>query len=92
MCSEACSKGQWHAKECETFVKSGFRANVGEDDIFNKQYSFITVLRLLEYCNKAEEKRDLIERMEDHNLERREKEPQTWNFQKELIVDFIQKV
>ena len=36
--------------------------------------------------------REIIVSMEDHDEKRRQCEPETWNLQKHLIVDFIQNV
>ena len=92
-------RGSLHREECHLFRSVGFRADIGQLEVWDKQYSAITVLRLLR-CEEEENTKDdepehatgLISKLEDHDEDRRVEEAETWQFQKELIVDFIQKV
>ena len=59
---------------------------------FDTQFSAITVLRLLAWLETERQYRDIVLNMEDHDEERREHQPQTWNMQKHLIIEFLQNV
>ena len=74
------------------FQQSGFRAKIKKLGVLNSQYSALTVLRLLLWLDRDSQYRDIVLNMEDHDKERREHQPDTWNMQKQIIVDFIQKV
>ena len=80
------------------FRSCGFKANIQDLSVFDKQYSAITVLRLLrciEQESSDEEAHEhatgLVSTLEDHDEDRRSEQPETWHFQRELVVDFIQK-
>lgn len=97
MCDKECMEGDLHREECLVFRKTGFQAEVGGSDVWDRQYSAITVLRLLRCMNQEDGNSDeptdatgLTSSMEDHDEDRRVKEAETWQFQKKLIVDFIQ--
>ena len=74
------------------FQQSGFKAKIRAVGRFDSQFSAITVLRLLTWLETERQYRDIVLNMEDHDQERREHQPHTWNMQKHFIVDFIQNV
>ena len=76
----------------QVFRESGWRAKIRRLDQFNSQYSAIIVLRLLAWLETDRQYRDIVLNMEDHDQERREHQPHTWDMQKHFIVDFIQNV
>ena len=75
---------------CQVFQQSGFKAKIRAVGRFDSQFSAITVLRLLAWLETDRQYRDIVLDMEDHDQERRENQPHTWNIQKQIIVDFIQ--
>ena len=74
------------------FQQSGFRAKIKKLGVLSSQYTAITVLRLLLWLDGDSPYREIVLNMEDHDQERRRHQPDTWNMQKHLIVNFIQKV
>ena len=67
---------------------------------WDKQYSAITVLRLL-MCQQEEENNNpelisqgiwMLDKLLDHNYDRKKEQPKIWDFEKEFIIDFILKV
>ena len=107
VCDEGCASGRYHKEECEVFNSVGFRANVEDVDEFNQQYSAVTVLRLLRVMEKEErlnsvmknipaERCDhilgMIGNLMDHNEDRKMEQPDVWQFEKEFIINFLQKV
>ena len=96
-----CANGRYHKDECELFKTVGFRANVEDVDEFDQQYSAVTVLRLLRVMEKedgidTDEKCDhilgMIGNLMDHNEDREMEHPDIWNFEKEFVISFINKV
>ena len=106
VCPGVCSKEHRGAVECkvgqppeslsptssQVFRQSGFRPKVRKLGEFNSQFSAITVLRLLAWLDTERQYRDIVLNMEDHDQERREHQPHTWNIQKHLIIEFLQNV
>merc|ERR1711892_468547 len=107
VCDELCASGRYHKDECELFSSVGFRANVEDVDEFNKQYSAVTVLRLLRVIEKEERLKSVIKNnssdkcehivgmlanLMDHNEERQIEQPDVWQFEKEFIIDFLRKI
>ena len=98
LCGKECMLGNLHRLECKVFREAGIRANVRDLGAFDKQYSAITVLRLL-LCeeekatgNYGDHAVGIVDTLEDHDDEIQIEQKDTWKLQKELIVDFIQKV
>ena len=76
----------------QVFQQSGFKAKIKKLGVLSSQYTAITVLRLLLWLDGDSPYREIVLNMEDHDQERRRHQPDTWNMQKHLIVNFIQKV
>jgi len=101
MCGDQCCKGNYHKEECMVFMKAGLRAKVEDMECFDSQYSAISVLRLLLLMEKeklaelagsnieSDYLLCLSESLMDHNLERREAQPEIWQFEQDYMVDFI---
>jgi len=101
MCGDQCSQGNYHKGECMVFMKAGLRVKVEDMECFDSQYSAISVLRLLLLMDReklAEETRSniesdyllgLSESLMDHNEERKEAQPEIWQFEEDCMVDFI---
>ena len=104
MCGDQCSKGNYHKEECMVFMKAGLKVKVEDMECFDSHYSAISVLRLLllmEGEKLAELARSNIESdyllcrsesLMDHNLERKEAQPEIWQFEQDYMVDFIHQV
>ena len=106
LCGAVCQAGKYHIQECRLFESVGYRATIEELGDFNQQYSAVTVLRLLMVMEKEDEKEvddeksdedceyteGMIRTMMDHNKEREREQPDLWKFEKEFIINFIQKV
>ena len=105
-CDEKCVSGRYRKDECEIFANIGFKAFVSDTEEFNKNYSAVTVLRLLLVMEKEEmmismkkgKKEEctttagIVSNMMDHNEERMTEQPDVWKFEKEFIIDFLIKV
>eukprot|EP00092_Neocalanus_flemingeri_P029048 GFUD01031534.1.p1 GENE.GFUD01031534.1~~GFUD01031534.1.p1 ORF type:complete len:540 (+),score=155.73 GFUD01031534.1:1-1620(+) len=103
MCNVECGQGRYHMEECKVFREAGVRVRVEDAECFDVQYSAISVLRLLMLLEKeklAEKAGTNIDSdyllglsgsLMDHNQERREAQPEIWQFEEECMVDFIQK-
>ena len=107
VCGDECARGKYHKDECELFDSVGLRATIDEVDEFDIQYSAVTVLRLLRVMEREEEMKKvdrnnndddcshilgMVSKLMDHNEERQMEHPDIWNFEKEFIINFIQKV
>ena len=76
------------------FMKAGLKVKVEDMEGINSHYSAISVLRLLLLMEReklAELARSniLSESLMDHNLERREAQPEIWQLEQDHMVDFI---
>ena len=83
------------------FMKAGLKVKVEDMEVIDSHYSAISVLRLLllikmttcwvEREKLAELARSniLSESLMDHNLERREAQPEIWQLEQDHMVDFI---
>merc|ERR1719320_1771748 len=82
-------------------MKAGLKVKVKDMECFDSQYSAISVLRLLLLmereklatltCSNIENDflLCLSESLMDHNLERREAQPEIWQFEQDYMVDFL---
>ena len=101
VCDVGCASGRYHTDECELFKSVGLKAVIEDFDEFDDQYSAVTVLRLLRLMekedgmsrdDKSEHIVGMIGNLMDHNEERELEQPDVWSFEKEFVINFIQKV
>ena len=102
MCDIQCSQGIYHLQECPILARAGL--SFTDLETIDSNYSAISVLRLLlllEREKEAVERGDddgagenllcLAHSLLDHNEERRQAQPQVWQFEEEFMVEFLQK-
>ena len=101
LCGLDCSRGNYHAEECQILARAAI--TISDMEALNTNYSAITVLRLLlllerereaEAQGGCEEGEDYLLCLADsllhHNEERRLAQPEVWQFEEELMVEFLQ--
>ncbi len=94
MCSEMCAFGPEHAaKECAVFSKVEPNIEVKDFSRPDSVYWNITVLRGLLLKEEEPDKWAMLERMMDHNKDRRagEDEDGTWGEYMQHVVEFLRK-
>jgi len=101
MCGVECEQGRYHKEECNMFKEAGVRARIEDVECYDVQYSAISVLRLLMLMEREKLAEDtetnidsdyllgLSGSLMDHNEERREAQPEIWQFEEECMVDFL---
>jgi len=106
MCDLVCSQGKYHQEECKVFKEAGKRVKVKNMECLDVQYSAISVLRLLLLLEKEKLSKDnrfnddnkanyllrLAGSLMDHNIERKETQPDIWQFEEDCMVDFIHQI
>ena len=101
MCSSDCSTGKYHVEECPILARARLTFSHTED--IDGNYSAVSVLRLLLLLEREREAGDVgsnVERAEHllclaqsllhHNQERRQAQPEVWQFEEEFMVQFLQ--
>merc|ERR1719228_1385353 len=101
MCGDQCSSGNYHKEECMVFRQSGLKVEVTDMECFDSQYSAISVLRLLLLMEREEMAQKtgsnivndyllcLSKSLMDHNQERKDAQPEIWQFEEDFMVNFI---
>jgi len=101
MCGDQCSSGNYHKEECMVFRQSGLKVEVTDMEYFDSQYSAISVLRLLLLMEREEKAQKtgsnidndyllcLSKSLMDHNQERKDAQPEIWQFEEDFMVNFI---
>ena len=101
MCGDECSRGKYHAEECQILARAA--VHITDLESLNTNYCAITVLRLLLLLEREREAECrggnvdgedyllcLAETLLHHNEDRRLAQPEVWQYEEDLMVHFLQ--